>query len=1197
MTLEAAEQTRIDLKLEEAVVRIRDMHFMAELPLSLLNTDDSTVEVQFSLRSETKQHAFRFDISANLRGSGSGWKQCCVGSLDFTNADHKRIEIPDASGHEPALLDYIASLGVYPKFSFETLRLTHEKASGSFVNLVEDDEHYHLNPTIFSALERLPDALLATSGPAAEYRLESIDLIEAPLGQSSFHKAVFSARTRRTSPLRGMSDIQIHDADCWYLDIKGMTSKLFQPLDIKYPLKSLFFKPVIKPDITFLKSAASLSLQDALELVTHKWPMADLAATDLSDEELEAVQSHMQGIRDCDRPHFRSLTVLRKDDSPSIGRIRVTKAFNRDQSFHFLFGNAGSLTSNVSCVRTDGLACLKLNGDEDQDSVSRHLDIICKIEGFPSGQWLLGRPKPQQNGVNASKKLVVCASEQCDIAELQDYMDFETVRISRDKGSTCHSIRQNMPDEADVIVMDCGYESILTAWAGREVLPWTQLVLERAHNLLWVSNQIDHSPFAGVTGSFIRTIQTEYPSLKASSLVFKDSRYVSRTIFDVYDRMAHGNSETESLAQSGDICALRYRPDDELSASVGMLSPLESERGLGSSEYELSIAGVRKATLVSSRQTNRDPPDGCVKVAVEESLVDYEDVQAYIGIHRAQGDWAGLGHFFAGKVLASGDRITAPGDQVVGWQRGAHKSVMIVSASQILRAPDNMPHTKALVHFAAYAIAFDLIYDIARIRRSETMNVLVPGVLGEALNNACHLAEVDVTNDSARDAAFVVAWNSAQGLLVNGQAVPVRKSKSLASGETSALSIQSVWDCAPLQSQDHVFELRNFQGAFQNAESHPLSTVLRHGRSREVEGDWLSYVPSETLFRADAAYVVVGGLGGLGRYVLLWMISKGARHLVTLSRSGSDSEEAQRTVEAIKQLGAEIKAYKTDACDECAVNDVLAQVREDRPIRGCFNMVLVLDNAPIGTMSGQQWDKVLASKVRSTWILHRATLCDSLDMFIMFSSVSSISGNRTQANYATANSFQNSLAEYRRLQGLTGIAIALGAMRDIGVLAGDDVLLRTLSQSGLQALGPKELDKILEAAVIESHHPERHLISTGFDMFETLDGIVQSRAEQNQLFWTEWPEFGFLLEHNFSTAEVAKVVSLPAQIKDQAPEVAHRILIEAFMICLGAILGYDTASIDPSSSLASCGLDSLNAVSCRYWFFKGKLFPFILVVR
>lgn len=52
-------------------------------------------------------------------------------------------------------------------------------------------------------------------------------------------------------------------------------------------------------------------------------------------------------------------------------------------------------------------------------------------------------------------------------------------------------------------------------------------------------------------------------------------------------------------------------------------------------------------------------------------------------------------------------------------------------------------------------------------------------------------------------------------------------------------------------------------------------------------------------FRPGATYLLVGGLGGIGRAVSNWLVENGARHLVFLSRSGAHLHSDQAFLEEL----------------------------------------------------------------------------------------------------------------------------------------------------------------------------------------------------------------------------------------------------------------------------------------------------------
>ena len=83
----------------------------------------------------------------------------------------------------------------------------------------------------------------------------------------------------------------------------------------------------------------------------------------------------------------------------------------------------------------------------------------------------------------------------------------------------------------------------------------------------------------------------------------------------------------------------------------------------------------------------------------------------------------------------------------------------------------------------------------------------------------------------------------------------------------------------------------------------------------------------------------------------------------------------------------------------------LALLRSLAPISGVFHLAGRLDDGLVLRQSAQQFANVLGPKVQGAWNLHRATLNDDLDCFVMFSSISSVLGSAGQANHAAANAF------------------------------------------------------------------------------------------------------------------------------------------------------------------------------------------------
>ena len=90
-----------------------------------------------------------------------------------------------------------------------------------------------------------------------------------------------------------------------------------------------------------------------------------------------------------------------------------------------------------------------------------------------------------------------------------------------------------------------------------------------------------------------------------------------------------------------------------------------------------------------------------------------------------------------------------------------------------------------------------------------------------------------------------------------------------------------------------------------------------------------------------AAYILTGGLGGLGSSLVIWMAEHGARSLIILSRSGTASESAKRLVTEVAALGCSLLPVAGSAdCKEDVVRAV--SMAGDMPVKGTVHLAMQL---------------------------------------------------------------------------------------------------------------------------------------------------------------------------------------------------------------------------------------------------------------
>ncbi|KAK0667279.1 lovastatin diketide synthase LovF [Cercophora samala] len=360
------------------------------------------------------------------------------------------------------------------------------------------------------------------------------------------------------------------------------------------------------------------------------------------------------------------------------------------------------------------------------------------------------------------------------------------------------------------------------------------------------------------------------------------------------------------------------------------------------------------------------------------------------------------------------------------------------------------------------------------------------------------------------------------------------------------------------------------------------------------DGELTGTPPGGWQFEADGTYVIAGGLGAMGRSIAGWMVMKGVRHLVLLSRSGATSAEALAFVESLQSQGADVYSPPCDAADRESLRAVLHHCKAHMPpIKGCIQAAMVLRDGFFEDMDHKSWSDPLKPKIDASWNLHEQ-LPDNLDFFIFFSSVAAIIGSQAQANYAAGNTFQDELARYRVSKGLRALSVNLSL---VGGPVGFSAEHPELAQQFILTKHILDMSTDEMLGLLEFYcNPENAASSKTSQVVMGLD--LPHRVAERGMDLPAWMhESTFANLHQITGSAQASSSDSPTKGSkssgsdnlraraEQAESVgeAATVLSGALVTKLCKVLGRGPSDIDPTQPLYVYGVDSLVAVELRNW--------------
>ncbi len=348
------------------------------------------------------------------------------------------------------------------------------------------------------------------------------------------------------------------------------------------------------------------------------------------------------------------------------------------------------------------------------------------------------------------------------------------------------------------------------------------------------------------------------------------------------------------------------------------------------------------------------------------------------------------------------------------------------------------------------------------------------------------------------------------------------------------------------------------------------------------EIDWDKIEDCNFMLRSDAAYVLIGGLGRIGRRICKLFMNENV-NIVIISRSKflehrfwektylkTKDENLRNQLEHFMEMeknGSKIHFFSCDISDYEQTKITLEQIRNEiGPIRGVIHCAVDDCGKQIKDQSIDELKNSLKPKVYGTSILDTLTEKDNLDFFILFSSVMTlVSGNGT-SSYVAANSYLEAFSEYRCHNNRVSKVISWSEWLDIGLAQNlmnqeDKSLFKKLPlQMGLDAFRCLLFKKINRVIVGQVNYTSKIYELIDYLPFKFTDDIkakIQSREERKADTGKKEKPAEYVKLHGRKTG-------FYSETEQKIAEAYH------------SVLGYDNLNI--TTNFFELGGDSISAV-------------------
>jgi acyl transferase domain-containing protein/NADPH:quinone reductase-like Zn-dependent oxidoreductase/acyl carrier protein len=739
--------------------------------------------------------------------------------------------------------------------------------------------------------------------------------------------------------------------------------------------------------------------------------------------------------------------------------------------------------------------------------------------------------------------------------------------------------------------------TLVQSWLADERYNDTRLVI-RTHDAV-AARTGDHvaNLAGGAVWGLIRTAQSEHPDRFV--LVDTDA---DDTDHDLGAVLAVG--ESQIAIRGGELFVprvLKYAPD-LLAEPDGPWRLDVTEKGT-----------LENLALIPTAEAPLRP--GEVRIAVRAAALNFRDVMIALDIYPDQDL---IGSEGAGIILETAPDVTSvhPGDRVMGLFFGGMAPTVTTDHRFLAPIPTGWTFAQAAAAPVVYLTAWYGLTTLTDLQRGEKILIhAAAGGVGMAATQIAHHLGAEVYGT-----ASTPKWETVRNLGVSAERIANSRDTAFRDQFlqlTDGTGMDVILNSLAREFVDASLDLLPGGGRFLEIGKTDIrdpATVPQHIAYRNYDLKEAGYDHTRTMFTelgelfesgvlqplpvtafdihqapdafrylAQARHIgkvvltlppkldpsgtvlITGGTGTLGALAARHLVTThGARDLLLVSRRGTDAPGATELTTELTDLGAQVRIAACDLTNPTAVAELLDGVR----LTAVIHATGATDDTTIETLTPQQLSNVLSAKADTAWNLHQATTDQDLAAFILYSSIAGTLGNPGQANYAAANTYLDTLAAYRHVNGHAATSLAWPLWEQTSTMT--------------QHLTAQHIAKIRETGLPPlSNEQGLALLSAALD--QPAPTLIPARIDTNRL--RQAAQLPPLLQglvrvrHRATAANTAVATRTLANLSGAALAGALQTLVAEN---IAAVLGHTTAeSVDPNQAFKDLGFDSLTSVELR----------------